>query len=246
MDKGTGKPLLVDDEEVTATKSFIPKFSSGVEIMTFTFDGSVLRGKDIVVFEELYQDGKLVASHADIEDKDQTIKIKEPEIGTKALDKKTSTKEAVAEKEMVFVDQVSYKELIIGREYSVKGILMDKETGKPLLIGDKEVRSELGFKADKEEGIIELEFTFDGSALQGKEIVVFEYLYFDELEIAVHTDIEDQNQTIKVKEPEVPEEPVNSTKEVVSTGDASNIILLLAFALVSATIVTVVIKKKKK
>ena len=93
MDKETKKPLLINNGEVTATKTFQVKEKNDTEIMTFTFDGSALAGKDIVVFEELYLDGKLVASHADIEDKDQTIRIKEPE---KLAEPVNSPKEAVS------------------------------------------------------------------------------------------------------------------------------------------------------
>ena len=50
------------------------------------------------------------------------------------------------------------------------------------------------------DGEVELEFTFDASALAGKEIVVFESLCKDGSEIAVHADIDDEAQTVSVKE----------------------------------------------
>ena len=45
--------------------------------LDFTFNASALQGKEVVVFEELYQDNILVAIHAEIEDKGQTVKFKE-------------------------------------------------------------------------------------------------------------------------------------------------------------------------
>ncbi|PHC62447.1 VaFE repeat-containing surface-anchored protein, partial [Bacillus toyonensis] len=45
--------------------------------LDFTFNASALQGKEVVVFEELYQDNVLVAIHVDIEDKGQTVKFKE-------------------------------------------------------------------------------------------------------------------------------------------------------------------------
>lgn len=167
-----------------------------------------------------------------------------PAIGTTARDKKTGTQEALAEKDMIFEDEVCYENLIAKLEYELRGILMDKETKKPLLIDGKEVRATKTFQTKFLNGTEVMTFTFDGSELAGKDIVVFEELYLDGELVASHADIEDKDQTIKVIEPEKPEEPANPPKEVVSTGDASNIILLVAFALVSAIIVIVAIKKK--
>lgn len=53
--------------------------------MTFTFDAKLIKeNTSLVVFETLYKDGKELAVHADIEDENQTVKVKVPEIGTKA------------------------------------------------------------------------------------------------------------------------------------------------------------------
>ena len=76
------------------------------------------------------------------------------------------------------MDTVAYKNLIPGKEYTVKGTLMDKETKKELQINGKTVTAEKTFTAEKADGSVELEFTFDGSALGGKKIVVFEKLWF--------------------------------------------------------------------
>lgn len=76
MDKETGEPLLIDGHEVRSTISFIPKEPNGQITMEFRFDGSSLGGKDIVVFETLYRDGREVTTHQDINDKGQTVTIK--------------------------------------------------------------------------------------------------------------------------------------------------------------------------
>ena len=75
---------------------------------------------------------------------------------------------------------------------------MDKETEEPLLVDDKEVTSEVEFVAEKESGTVEMTFTLDASALVGKHIVVFETLYYNDKEIAAHTDIEDEDQTVLI------------------------------------------------
>ena len=75
--------------------------------MTFTFNASSLKGKTIVVFEELYQEDLKLAVHADITDQDQTIYF--PEIGTTAKDKETDMSLSQADKEVTLVDTVAYK-----------------------------------------------------------------------------------------------------------------------------------------
>lgn len=88
---------------------------------------------------------------------------------------------------------MSYKHLVPGKEYTVKGILMDKATGKPFLVDGKEITSEVTFTAEKANSEVTVSFTFDGSVITKEtEIVVFEALYREGTEIAVHADIEDE------------------------------------------------------
>ena len=75
MDKGSGKPLLVDGAEITAETEFTAEESTGTVELTYTLDASTLAGTTIVVFETLYQDGVEVVSHADINDEAQTVTI---------------------------------------------------------------------------------------------------------------------------------------------------------------------------
>lgn len=76
MDKSTGKQFLVDGKEVCSEVTFTPETADGEVTVSFTFDGSVItKDTEIVVFETLYRDGKKIAVHADIEDKDQTVTI---------------------------------------------------------------------------------------------------------------------------------------------------------------------------
>ncbi|MGQ0438468.1 VaFE repeat-containing surface-anchored protein, partial [Bacillus sp. B-TM1] len=75
--KATKKPLVVDGKEVTVESKFTAKEKNGSITLDFTFNASALQGKEVVVFEELYQDNVLVAIHVDIEDKGQTVKFKE-------------------------------------------------------------------------------------------------------------------------------------------------------------------------
>lgn len=111
-------------------------------------------------------------------------------------------------------DVVEFKHLIPGKEYVIKGILMDKSTGKPFKVNGKEITSEVKFIPEKSYGAVTVTFTFDSSEIKKEtDIVVFESLYRDGVEIATHADIKDEGQTVTVKIP-APKTP--------KTGDERN------------------------
>ena len=196
MDKETGEKLLVDGKEITAETVFVPETKNGSVDVTFIFDATGLHGKEIVVFEDLYRENVLLATHADINDEGQTVKIKNPEIGTKAT--ADGKKEITADK-ITITDVVSYKDLTPGKEYKLTGVLMNKATNDKLLIDGKEITAEATFTPKATTGEVEMTFTFDARELTAEtEVVVFEKLYRDGIEIAVHADIEDEGQTVKI------------------------------------------------
>ena len=196
MDKETGEKLLVDGKEITAETVFVPETKNGSVDVTFIFDATGLHGKEIVVFEDLYRENVLLATHTDINDEGQTVKIKNPEIGTKAT--ADGKKEITADK-ITITDVVSYKDLTPGKEYKLTGVLMNKATNDKLLIDGKEITAEATFTPKATTGEVEMTFTFDARELTVEtEVVAFETLYRDGIEIAVHADIEDEGQTVKI------------------------------------------------
>lgn len=164
---------------------------------------------------------------------------KTPELGTTAtIDGK---KKFTANGDITIDDVVSYKNLTVGKEYTVSGVLMDKSTGKAFLVDGKEVCSEVTFTPKTADGEVTVSFTFDGSVItKDTEIVVFETLYRDETEIAVHADIEDKDQTITIHPQPEPEKP--------QTGDNSNLgfWIGLGSVAVGGLIAFLIIKFKKK
>ena len=202
MDKATGEPLLVGEQQITAELEFTPDSPDGTVELTYTFDASALAGTSVVVFEDLYQGENVVASHADLEDEGQTVTFGQPEIGTTATI--NGEKTAQPAEQITITDTVEYSGLTIGQEYTLKGILMDKETGEPLLIGEEQVTSEATFTPAEANGTIDVLFTFDATGLEGKALVVFEKLFQGETEIASHVDLEDEGQTVNfVESPEI-------------------------------------------
>lgn len=200
MDKKTGEKLLVDGKGITAETVFVPETKNGSVDVTFIFDATGLHGKEIVVFEDLYRENVLLATHTDINDEGQTVKIKNPEIGTKAT--ADGKKEITADK-ITITDVVSYKDLTPGKEYRVTGVLMDKSNGKELLINGEKVTAEATFIAEEASGSIDVTFTFNATGLHGKEIVVFEDLYHEKVLLATHADIDDEGQTVRIRNPKI-------------------------------------------
>ena len=240
MDKATGEPLLIDEKEIRSETTFTPDEPTGEVIVSFEFDARYIKkDTDIVVFESLYSKDKELAVHADIEDEGQTVTVKIPEIGTKAsVDGK---KEFTANGDITIDDVVSYKNLTAGKEYTISGVLMDKSTGKAFLVDGKEIRSEVTFTPETADGEVTVSFTFDGSVItKNTEVVVFETLYRDETEIAVHADIDDKDQTVTIHPQPEPEKP--------QTGDNSNIGFWIGLGAVAlgGLVSVVIIKIKKK
>ena len=203
MDKETGEPLLVGEEQVTSEATFIPAEPNGTIDVLFTFDATGLEGKSVVVFETLFQGETEIASHEDIEDEGQTVTfIEKPTLGTTATVDGQHTAEPTGE--ITIVDVVEYTGLTPGKTYTISGVLMDKAMNQPLLVDDAEVTAEVEFTPESADGTVELTYTLDASSLAGTSIVVFETLYSDGVEIAAHTDINDENQTVEITEPEKP------------------------------------------
>ena len=209
MDKATEQPVLVGDEEVTSMLTFVAESTDGTVNLDFIFDARALRGKEVVVFEDLFRDGVLLASHADITDEGQTVRVTNPGVRTTATHKTTGLKVVNPLTKVTITDAVSYHDLIIGRKYTVNGILMDKATEKPVLVDGKEVTSTLTFVAESTDGTVNLDFILDARALRGKEVVVFEDLFRDDVLLASHADITDKDQTIKIVHPTITTKATN-------------------------------------
>ena len=240
MDKATGEPLLIDEKEIRSETTFTPDEPTGEVIVSFEFDARYIKkDTDIVVFESLYSENKELAVHAEIDDEGQTVTVKIPKIGTKASIE--GKKKFTANGDITIDDVVSYKHLTAGKEYTIKGVLMDKSMGKQFLVDGKEVCSEVTFTPETADGKVTVSFTFDGSVITKEtEIVVFETLYREGTEIAVHADIEDENQTVTIHPQPEPEKP--------QTGDNSNLgfYIGLGSVAVGGLIAFLIIKFKRK
>ena len=131
----------------------------------------------------------------------------EPEITihTTAADKATGEKSIVAGKSMTIVDTVTLDGLKKGTKYQLKGWQMVKSENSQLLVDGKPVESDYTFTAKKSEMEVEVSYTFNASALGGKDLVTLEELYDlsnpdEPVKVAEHKDIEDEGQTVTIEE----------------------------------------------
>lgn len=120
-----------------------------------------------------------------------------PKIGTQAADEADGDQIAQADEQATIVDTVYYENLEFGGTYTLTGTLMVKSTGEPLLDADgNPVTATKEFTANNTNGSVDIEFTFDASLLAGEDVVAFESMAKDGIEVATHADIEDSGQTV--------------------------------------------------
>lgn len=259
---GSVKGLKVDRETQEVIKgatfglfkSDITEFTENNAILTaVTDENGVFVFNNIPYGEYLIKELKPADGYLDnedifavtIKDNEQVVELtaindKVPELKTTAT--VNGKKEVIAKGEITIKDTVEYKHLVPNTEYVIKGTLMDKSTGKPFKVKGKEITSTVKFVSDKTDGKVEVTFTFDGSAIKkDTELVVFETLSRDGVELTAHADIDDKGQTVTIKVPEL-ENP--------KTGDERNINKILGVAGASlvgiAGCVYFFIKRKKK
>ena len=244
MDKATGNPIVIDGKRVTAKTTFTPAEKDGSVVVTFEFDATSLVGKTTVVFERLIYEGLEIAAHADIEDEGQSVNI--IDIRTSAVDKESGNHTATHSHAATVIDTVSYTGLTPGKTYTVYGTVMVKGTDAELYQNGIPITGMTEFVPATANGTVEVTFVVDTYQLQGMGIVVFERLFAgsvmsstleSDVPIAVHEDINDTDQTIRV--PVISNPPVN-------TGVNDHTGLFMATMLTSGAGIVWILRKRKR
>ncbi len=219
MNAADGKPLLINEKEVTAQAAFTPETADGSITLEFGLDASALAGTTIVVFEELYGGEVKLGSHEDISDTAQSVYI--PEIRTTAKDAVSGNHAGVRKEELRIIDTVAYTNLIPGREYTLSGVIMNKENAESMKRENgEEIRASVTFVPEASFGETQLEFVFKETELNTTAVVVFEEMILENSTVAVHADPGDEDQTVTYPEKEEPEtETAAETTAEESTGE---------------------------
>lgn len=211
INKATGKEV----KSQTVSKKFTPTSSDGSVAVEFKVNPSTLGDGQYVVYETVQnKNGKKIVNHKDINDAGQTVTVKKATIGTKASiegDKVINTKD----KEVELNDTVSYTNLVVGKKYTLKAKLMDKETGKAL-----DYKATAEFTPTSENGEQEVTFKVNPKDVAGKTLVVYEYLYDQkDRQVAKHEDIEDEGQTVEIRNAEIGTSASIDNKKIINTKD---------------------------
>ena len=219
-------------EILSPVTSFIPTSSEGYVQVTFVVDTNRYRGRTTVAFEDLYQNGRLIMTHSDINDQAQTMEI--PSIHTNAYGSDVMGDVVAYSDRASVTDQVYYENLLVGRTYTVQGSLYWMYTDDngnvhsgPVssLLGDLQGMSTAVFTAESTDGVIDLQFVFDSTVLAGlryDKLVVMETLYLNGVSVCSHWDLNDEAQTVYI--PQIHTTATDGTtgqKVLTETADAS-------------------------
>lgn len=119
------KVLDKDGKEITAEHKFTPQTKDGETTVEFVFSVKGLENADYVVFEDVYKNEDLFATHADIKDYGQTVHV--PDAHTQAHDGQTNNHSGEIGNNVTIVDKVYYENLEKGKAYKVSGSLRYKD-----------------------------------------------------------------------------------------------------------------------
>lgn len=213
MDKTTGQPVKdASGKTVTGKTVFTPTSREGTVDVKLLFRASDLGGHDVVVFESLLNTGLAghenceIATHKDLNDEGQTVKILDSKIHTTAKSENgTHEQQIKKDNKYSLVDTVKYEGLVPGQTYKLTGVLMDKETSTALTdIDKKPIERTVEFTPETSDGTIDVPFEFEKDDFKANQtLVVFETLKVEErgqekvgIEVANHRDIDDEGQSI--------------------------------------------------
>ncbi|MBO4579471.1 MAG: VaFE repeat-containing surface-anchored protein [Clostridiales bacterium] len=219
FDLTDGEYLRFKDKPVVSEMIFVPDRSEGAVTMKFTVDPTTIAGHDIVAFETLSREGKVVCSHCDKTDPDQTVRV--PSLKTSAATK-TGDKYIASYRKAVIVDKIEYTGLTPGQEYTVVASLYTDKGVRLVRADGSDFEVVKRFTPDEENGITDISIEFSNNTLDvGTVIVVFEEIYLNERKaddtdvlVTCHKDLASKEQSLVVHLPATGENIPGVTKVV--------------------------------
>lgn len=195
-----------EGKQIKSSTEFIPAKTEGTVEVRFDFEGLMTDGLQIVVYETILRDGKVIAVHEDPDDANQTVTVADPSIRTTLSDAADGDKIFAAVGYIALDDEISYQNLAPGIEYEVSGTLMTEgEEGITALL-DKEgnpVTASATFTAEASSGTATVRFEAAADIADGQKVVAYEKLHCQGKVIAAHEDPDDADQTATGKVPEI-------------------------------------------
>lgn len=209
--KDEGPIERADGTVVTCEHEFVASDPAETIEMSFCLDGANAEGADIVGFETLYQGDTKLAEHADASDALQTLYC--PRLTTSLAG--ADGGEPLAGPWIRLHDTVRYENVTPGVALELVGRLWDAKTKEPVLDeSGEQVCAVVPFVPAAREGSQRVELAFGGSAYAGRSVVATEELRRNGVAVAVHDDLDDQAQTVLVREPPEPMTPSGQGGEI--------------------------------
>ena len=192
------QPLLdANNKPITNSVEFTANKPNGEVVVPFTINTTYLKGEKIVVFEDvLYKGDVSIFTHADINDKGQTVNV--PKGHTTAKDSKTNKHLAPANAETTIIDTIYYENLIPGLEYEATGTLYSAKSGKPYEVNGQTFTNTVKFTPTEENGTIDVPITMNTTNLEGSTIVVFEDVTYNKEIVFIHHELTDEEQSVHI------------------------------------------------
>lgn len=199
VEKSTGKTFVdANGKTATITQTFTPDSDSGSVDMVFDINPSNLKTSALVAFETLSCNGEQVTIENDLDNEQQTLHF--PILSTTAKGKVSGKNYVDIGGDMSIIDTIKYEGVQYGMTHTIKSYLVDKTTGK--IVQDdngNDIVKTTEWEPEATQGSIDVEIPVTRKKLAGRTLVVFEEIYLGDAMIACHKDINDANQTIKVK-----------------------------------------------
>ena len=199
VEKSTGKTFVdANGKTATITQTFTPDSDSGSVDMVFDINPSNLKTSALVAFETLSCNGEQVTIENDLDNEQQTLHF--PILSTTAKGKVSGKNYVDIGGDMSIIDTIKYEGVQYGMTHTIKTYLVDKSTGKTVKDDNgNDIVKTTEWEPEATQGSIDIEIPVTGKKLAGRTLVVFEEIYLGDAMIACHKDINDANQTIKVK-----------------------------------------------
>ena len=245
----TGEDLLYNGNKVTSSTRVQATAPEFLAELFFTFDARSLRGRKVVAFEDLYTDGRRVASEAKLENPSQTVRIRNPKIHTTAT--VNGKKEVEAGQPYIVEDKVRYEDFSPGKYYRLTGLAAYPDTQELIKLNGAIPKGTATFKAESENGEVTVPIHFESTEhLSGKSAVILEeaerlLVSKDATEnelknakgetVAEHKDYKDHGQTVNFRPTTPPSTPPTppTGPELPKTGEENSwFIMVMSISMV--------------
>lgn len=191
-------PAVGQDAVIQAGGSYTLECDSetGTVSTIVSFDGYDVENKKIGLITRVYHNGYLADTHnIDLIDEKETLWFSS--MNTIAFDSDTIQHIGNSDGQINITDIVSYKNLTPGYTYTATGVLMNKDTNQPLHDKNgRNITSQTVFTPTMRTGEVNVNFSFEMEANTAFSTVVFEKIKLNDNVVALHENINDEQQTV--------------------------------------------------